>query len=287
MKHVIPKDISSPGTFEGMSRYRPPLCFELEGRTFDLVMDDGYDCVLSFKDRSVLEFGVSGESREYFYDCLKADENTYFVNFEMEGQEQRTGMSLILDMEQSLVTACRCTIGSNPKWPRMPRPEFIFGGIRKEDGTVPSIRHGYTNEMVGRAISWEYGTLNAVHVYSSERYYRLTVTEEMLERVKRDNPDEYGFLSTRNQETIDEEPVSMIKVKEGIFIFGANEEMLFRTRGTGNNLLFLMNLNRMYDVGRSFGYNAEGNPENYTFGAFGKYYDASELLARDSTEYIR
>ena len=32
----------SPGKFEGMSQYRPPLNFELVGRSFELIMDDGY-----------------------------------------------------------------------------------------------------------------------------------------------------------------------------------------------------------------------------------------------------
>ena len=63
--------------------------------------------------------------------------------------------------------------------------------------------------------------------------------------------------------------------------------MACRERGHGNNLFFLMNLNRMHDVGRSFGHNGEGKPENYTYGAFGEYYDASDLLARKTTEYIR
>ena len=30
-----------------------------------------------------------------------------------------------------------------------------------------------------------------------------------------------------------------------------------------------MNLQRMYDVGRSFGTNAQQEPENYCFGAYG------------------
>ncbi len=281
-------EIVSPGTFEGMSQYRPPLCFELVGRTLELVMDTGYDYELTFCDRKTLRYGEKGKvASEYAYDCLKADDDTYFVNFEVTGAKPRAGMSFVLDMEQSLVTANYCTVGQNPRWPRMCKPYITFGAIRREDGTLNELRHGYTDEMVGKAIHWQYGNLEVVHVYASERYYRLTQTREGMEKLKTEKPDVYERLSKRNVETIYEEPCHMIKIKDGIYVFEANEEMANRERGSGNDLFFLMNLNRMHDVGRSFGYNAEGLPENYTYGAFGEYYDASELLARESTEFIR
>ena len=51
-----------PDQFTGMlSVFRPPLVFELTGRQFTLVFDDGYDRTLVFKDRKTLSFGVSGE----------------------------------------------------------------------------------------------------------------------------------------------------------------------------------------------------------------------------------
>lgn len=287
MKKREIKELDSPASFEGMSQYRPPLCFELVGKTFELVMDTGYDYDLSFRNKKVLTFGTSGEEKEYSYDCLKADDDTYLVNFEVAGADPRAGISLVLDMEQSLVTECYCTVGQNPKWPKMCKPTITFGAIRREDGTLNELRHGFTSDMVGRAIHWQYGNLEVVHVYASERYYRLTQTREGLERLRTEKPDVYERLSKRNVETIYEEPCNMIKIKDGIYVFECNEEMANRERGSGNDLFFLMNLNRMHDVGRSFGYNSEGQPENYTYGAFGEYYDASALIERDSTEFIR
>jgi len=277
-----------PGGFEGMSQYRPPLCFELVGRTLELVMDSGHDYEITFSDRRTLQYGEKGRSpADYEYDCLKADDDTYLVNFEVTGAEPRTGMTIVLDMEQSLVTSCRCTVGQNPRWPRMAEPHIGFGAIRRQDGTLPRLRHGFTGDMVGRAIHWQYGNLEVVHVYASERYYRLTQTREGMEKLRTEKPDVYERLSKRNVDTIYEEPCNMIKIKDGIYVFEVNEEMGNRERGTGNDLFFLMNLKRMHDVGRSFGYNEAGQPENYTFGAFGEYYDASELLARESTEFIK
>jgi hypothetical protein len=281
-------ELVSPKIFEGMSQYRPPLCFELVGKTLELVMDTGYDYELTFSDRRTLKYGEKGrEAAEYTYDCLKADDDIYFVNFEVTGAVPRAGLSFVLDMEQYLVTANYCTVGQNPRWPRMCKPTISFGAIRREDGSLNGLRHGYSDDMVGRAIHWRYGTVEVVHVYASERYYRLMTPASALERLKIEKPDIYKRVTERNIDTIYEEPCHMIKIKDGIYVFECNEEMANRQRGSGNDLFFVMNLDRMHDVGRSFGYNDQGLPENYTYGAFGENYDASELLARDSTEFIR
>jgi hypothetical protein len=284
----VKKELPKPKQYEGMSQYRPPLCFELVGKKFELVLDNGYDYELSFTDRKNLSYGlIDGEKKVYAYDCLKAEDDTYFVNMEMVGETPRTGLSFILDMEQSLVTVEYVRVGTNPKLPKLPETEIIFGAIRREDGTIPTIRHGYTTDMIGTAIHWRYGTLQVVHVYSSERYYRLTIPKEEIERRRAMAPEGERMEDFFNKERVYEEPSDYIKIKDGIYVFSMTESMMCRERGQGNNLLFLMNLNRMYDVGRSFGHNGEGQPENYTYGAYGEYYDASDLLAKKSTEFIR
>ncbi len=275
-----------PKIFEGVSQYRPPLNFELVGKKLDLVMDDGYDCTLDFVNRKTLRYGrKDSEPKEYAYDCLKADDDTYFVNFEVTGANPRAGISLILDMEQSLVTRNYCTVGQNPRYPKLPKTEFTFGAIRRDDGTVPRVRHGYTEDLTGRAICWHYGTVAVVHVYVSSHYYRLTQTKEALARLKERNPVLYDHIT--NPEKVYEEPCDYIKIKDGLYAFSMTEFMANRDRNEGNNMFFLMDLNRMHDVGRSFGHNEREEPENYTYGAYGEYYDAPEAFALKSTEYIR
>ena len=197
-------------------------------------------------------------------------------------------MTFFLDTEQSLVTVEYIRIGVNPRLPKLPVTEIIFGAIRKEDGSIPSIRHGYTSEMVGKAIDWNYGRLTVVHVYSSERYYRLTMSREQTELMKARNPEMLASLEAQNAGHVYEEPCDYIKIKDGLYIFSMTERRNNITNGQGNNLLFLMNLNRMYDVGRSFGHDGStGLPENYTYGAYGRYYDASDVIAQKSTLFIR
>jgi len=281
---VLPRNIK----FEGMSQYRPPLNFELVGKQFELAMDTGCDYVLDFLDRKTLIYGPKdGKMNSYTYDCLKGDDDTYFVNFEVVGASPRAGLTFVIDMEQYLVTACYCTVGQNPRYPKMPKTTITFGAIKRPDGTLNPVRHGYTSDFAGNSIAWNYGPFTVVHIYSSERYYRLDFSDEDNARRAAEGVQIDPEEQKRREEHLYEEPTDCIKIKDGIYVFSMTEEMGNRTRGQGNNLFFLMNLDRMYDVGRSFGHNGDGEPENYTYGAYGKYADRTEIQMKPSTEYIR
>ena len=274
-----------PKKYEGLSQYRPPLCFELTGRSFTLVMDSGYDYVMTFKNDDELTFGKAEEEpKAYAYNCLKADDRIYFVNFEMTGSSPRTGLSAVLDLEQDLVTFVFAYEGLNPKMPRLPSLEYVFGAILKEDGTLAERRHGFTADMVGMCVHWYYATLEVIHIYSSERYYRIAIPQSFLDKMEaKGTPMEGGGPDTVN---FFEEPASYIKIKDGIYLFAFVEELMARKRGSGNSMLFVINLDRMHDVGRSFGYNADGERENYTFGAFGEPVE-HELVDKPSIYWIR
>ena len=278
-----------PEKFEGMSIFRPPLCHELTGKRFLLDLDDGYKWLLELNDQETLLFGkAEAAPRAYRYDCLKPEEITYFINFEEENTFPRIGYTLVLDLEQSLVTLAVASMGQDPKFPHMPAIRFIFGGIADEQGVSPSIRHGYTPDLVGRAINWCYGTFDVVHVYSSERYYRVAFSAKRMERLRARmeaegiNPEE----NAAQRRGAYEDYAAYIKIKDGVYLVSLLETQLCRSRGHGNSLLFLMNLNVMHDVGRSFGTNDQGQSENYVFGAFGEDYDASETLAKPSLYFV-
>ncbi len=277
-----------PEKYEGLSIFRPPLSFELAGKSFDLVMDDGFDNRLVFTDRKTLKFGPEGEEAEFEYDCLKMDDLCYFVNFEARPfPNPRRGITLILDLKESLVTAAYATLGLDPKFPRMPSVDIIFGAIRREDGTLPTKRHGYTDMLLGKSIDWNYGSFNIAHVYQTERYYRVSFTPRALERIRRNNPQMMAGADGRPviREAY-EDYAEYVKIRDGLVAVSLLETNLCRRNGHGNSLFFLMNLKEMHDVGRSFGTNGEGEDENYTFGAFGAWFDASEVKGMESMYYL-
>jgi hypothetical protein len=280
-----------PDKYEGLSIFRPPLCYELTGKTFELVMDDGYDKKLEFVDDETLVFGGSSEEKRYRYDCLKMDDQCYFVNFEERPfRNPRLGITLILDLRESLVTAAYATLGKDPKFPKMPAAEIVFGAIVRADGTIPAKRHSFTAEMAGTSIDWNYGSFNIAHVYWSERYYRVAFTPRALERIRKNNPQMMAGGGDQKKYEAPKEAyedyMDTVKIRDGLYAVSLLETNLCRRNGHGNSLFFLMNLKEMHDVGRSFGTNGDGEDENYTFGAFGAWFDAKEVREMPGMYYI-
>ena len=67
-----------------------------------------------------------------------------------------------------------------------------------------------------------------------------------------------------------------VKIRHNMYVVSFTEQSMSRRGGIGNSLLFLMNTDRLYDVGRSFGHagqfgGTEYQPENYLFGAYGEW----------------
>ena len=281
----------NPNQQTGMlSVYRPPLVYELTHKTFTLVFDDGYDRILTFRDRKTLSFGVEGEEKEYAYDCLKIADKCYYVNFEDPTLVPRTGITLVLDLMTELVTMALAHIGTNPKYPGVPSIEYVFGAVQREDGTVSGTRHGFTTDLVGKAIDWNYGRFDIAHVYATEHYYRVGASPRGIARIiKNMQPAEGEGARPRYTEPQDayEDYFAPIKIRERIYLVGLLETVKARRVGHGNSILVLMNLDEMHDVGRSFGSNSEGGTGNNTLGAFGVFYDASDVLARKSSLFIR
>ena len=267
-------------TFEGLSQYCPPRCFELTGRTLKLVMDNGYDYELVF-DRETVTWGVIGEEpRTDSYACHKADDTTFFINAEIEGATPRTGISLILDDDNALVTAIVTHQGQNPKYPYLIDLRLEFGAVEIPGVPLNPKRHGYTTDLIGKAAEWTYSPdFKITHVYRSEHYYNIIAPapEVLTEKNRRDIEETHRVAMKGYDDPT--EPAWYVKIKENMYVFTFVEEHMEKVTGPktrGNSLAFLMNFERMYDVGRSFGINGQQEPENYCYGAYGRIVDYPE-----------
>ena len=279
-----------PDQFPGMlSVFRPPLVYELTGREFSLVFDDGYDRRLVFKDRKTLLFGRLGAEKEYAYECLKSGDRCYFVNFEDVALRPREAVTLVLDLVQDLVTMCRAHLYVDPKIPGMPSADYVFGAILREDGTLNKMRHGYTTDLVAKSVSWNYGYFDIAHVYATERYYRVSFTPRGLARAYKGRPElRRGGMGGRTPSPNDvyEDFLTVIRIRDRIYLVGLLETVKARQQGAGSSILVLMNLDEMHDVGRDIS-SIGGNDGNHTLGAFGVWHDARDTLAKPSTLYVR
>ena len=267
--------------FEGLSQYREPLCFELNGKKFDLVMDNGDDYSIYFLSESKIEWRRIGEPKHCdLYECLKADETTYFVNFEATGIKPRTGISVILDTAQRLATLVKTYTDFTTKYPSLVESKFVFGAIDMPGFDLPKKRHAYTIDLLGKRIEWSYSpTFAIMHVYYHTSFVRASIAGNRAERSP--SPEEAELRA----ENPYDEPAVYIKVKDGIYIVSIIEQHMSRRGLTGNSLLFLMNLKRVHDVGRSFGLNKDRKPENYLFSAFGKWVKSDGTIEALESKY--
>ncbi len=272
--------------FYGLSRYCPPFLFELAGKQFKLVMDNEEDFFVNFATGHTLEWSTYSqmERRREYYECTKIDELTYFVNFELTDYSPRTNITLILDMENRLVTFVRTYTGFSKKYPYLVESDFDFGAIDLPGYPLPLERHGYTADLVGKRINWTYAPhMSIVHVYYCTNYIRATFMPGERPMMREVTPEEREEMERFPYD----EPTTYIKIKEGIYVVSVIEQHRSRRGDTGNSLLFLMDLVSVHDVGRSFGNTPPSSgaiePENYLFAAFGEFvYSDGELEAKEN-----
>ncbi len=279
------KSLSSKYDGYSIDQYCPPPNYELAGKDFLFIMDDGYDYRLSVIDGKKLEWNLAGEApNPASYLCQKGDETTYLLSFVLEGVRPRASHSFVIDLENMLVTRAVSRMGLNPKDPYIVKTEFEFGVIAQEGVELPLKRHSFTSDLIGTAVEWTYGAhLTCVHAYYCANYYRITYPRNphIPDEIMRANWPFDGFMSLLPSS---DEPTSYIKIKDGIYLFSLTElnqnklikeHVPFRSM----NMLFLQNYNRLFQVGRSFGTiirDGEDEPVHINFGAYGRLAEVDE-----------
>lgn len=275
----------------GLDQFRPPLCFELTGKQFVFVMDDGVDYILRILDENNLEWNPEGkEPKREDYECLKADDTTYLLFFEIAGAERRTGHTFVIDLENMLVTRIIAVNGENPKFPYLNNSYIEFGAILKPDGSLTFQRHSYTDDMVGTCMQWCYGCFSTVHVYYCTNFYRITYPRDGSQ----DPALSEGMDSLVRQLPSSDEPASYIKIKENMYLLNITERNMERLLGPKglfrcDTMCFLQNYDRLYLVGRAFGnltQDGEDSEIRMAFGAYGKFTEAPEGFFTDPNPYI-
>ncbi len=258
-------------------KYVSEFNYELAGRTFHLIMDDGYQYLAQFLTGEIMAWAVQGESLKWEkYNCLKADDTTYFVVSELYGRPLRTCMTLVIDLENSLVTMQVAKQGGVPGRPRMVQADIIFGAISMPGQEIPMKRHSYTSDLVGKKITWTYssGFVNA-HIFVSEMYYRAWAFERPP--ISKDaTPEQIAQKKAgeeRESKWLYEEPFRCVKIKDQMYLGSGIEENMNKLDNSigGNNLVFLANMKDGYDVGRTFCLNSKQEPESGLFSSHGVY----------------
>ena len=93
----------------------PSIMMNYPEKTFHLIMDNGYEYIADFLSGEIVMWAQKGEPFHWEkYKCLKSDDTTYFVVMELFDQPLRTCQTLVLDLENSLVTMHTAKQGEIP-----------------------------------------------------------------------------------------------------------------------------------------------------------------------------
>lgn len=257
------EDLMYSTPFEGLSQYRAPYCRELEGRTFDVVFDDGYEMTLSFPSRDKILLTENGTVHMETCHCMKAEDTAYFIMVERRNATPRAGIMMVLDLNTNLVTGVFVEQGAVSDFPGLVTRVVRFGAISDGDNPLPTQRHHYTDELIGKKIEWIYNPqFRIIHVYLAPDSYCFAFNAEMrkqMEQTAREN----GREPVRSVQ----EPSIYVKLRDNLYLFSFIE----KNGGSGTEGMMIINTDRVTDVGSFFGLNPEGKPEAYMFSAYGHW----------------
>ena len=137
-----------------------------------------------------------------------------------------------------------------------------FGYIDVPGKKVPTERHAFTEDLVGKRIEWTYNpNFKITHNYKSKNEVYWTIDDpEMKARMEAARGDQ-------PPREIKPEYCFQIKLSDYMYIFSWIEA------GSGTEGFLVINADRVHDVGCFFGSNPEGKEEAYCFAAYGKVLD--------------
>lgn len=255
--------------FRPLEQFRAPFNFELSGKSFHLVMDDGSELSLVFMDGENFQWAEKGKSYVWdTYECMKADDTTYFVHVAPAMYKGTVHYCLILDLMQGLVTQIKTEEQRIPEYPKLMHLEPLFGAIKYVGRPLPEKRHFFNNTMVGRQITWHYNPgFSMKHIYCKPNLYRLPQYdvaginkryEDATDPKEKNRLKVYVDRFERCMKTYPfcEEPCFHITVNDhlNLFAFCEENENVYDPLHIvgGGGLILLQDIDRLTDVGLSY-----------------------------------
>ncbi|MEY4640433.1 MAG: hypothetical protein RLZZ227_427 [Pseudomonadota bacterium] len=166
----------------GMGGYKSERVEALVGKALTVRMDNGGPAIdYVFDEGLKLRWKYSGDSnwREAFYEMYEPDEALYFFAHFLDAEFPRSCAMVALDMKNGLSTLVKGTTGT-PYRNNETTPHYYFGVFDMEGITAPRyLRHGWTDELVGEAVTWNYQPgnpgLTSMHLYLTPHSYSWVI----------------------------------------------------------------------------------------------------------------
>jgi hypothetical protein len=227
----------------GMGGYKTELISKFAGRRMTVRMENGGPVLeYQFTDGKKLQWRYEGNTnwREAWYEMYEPDEDLFFFAHLLDAEFPRSCAMVAFDMKNGLATIVKGTTGT-PYRNNETHPNYYFGTFQTEGAPTPPtyLRHGWTTEMVGEAVTWNYSPgnpgLTSMHLYATPYTYSWIIFQ----------PDGSGGMQWSS-------PGWYSKLRDGVYIMSWVEEACNGTLG-----VILFNRKTMHDAG--FGFHVGGN----------------------------
>ena len=216
------------------------------GKTLTFCGDDGFVIELRVKTATELEYRFNGETDWHpeQYRAMELDGDLIILGFYLTDSDPSAGFVFALDFINGCATCVELKIGTKHAV-RDVDPNYHFGVIETE-GLTPlrMFRHGFTNELLGRAFTWTYtDPLSSIHTYNAPHSYSWTI-------ITNDGP---GSPANRAGGYVWSSPCEYIKLRDDVYIMSFVEQ-----KWDGITDIFCLNLRIMRNVGFEFGLSLDG-----------------------------
>ncbi len=154
-----------------MAGNKGPISRFLAGKALTLRYDDGMAIEYRFDGIQTLRWRRAGDGawREERYESWESAPGVIMFGHLLSGALDHDAFSIVVDFDHALVTCLHATMGT-PYIGNEAAVRTVFGIVEMEGLTPPPRyrRHTYTDELVGRAVTWNYSPgLTSMHLYST------------------------------------------------------------------------------------------------------------------------
>jgi len=210
----------------------------LAGKAMTLRYDNGPAMDYRFDDAETLNWRSQGGGwTKARYQAWESAPGVILFGHLLEGAPNHDGHMVVVDVHHGLATCFNGHLNT-PYFANEAGVKILFGVVEMEGITPPMYRrHHLTDEMVGRAVSWNYQPgLTSMHLYS---------TPYSLSWIIFTDSDAGGMEWSG--------PAAYVKIRDGIYFLYWLEEACNGTLGT-----VLVNLRTMHDAGIGYHCGEEG-----------------------------
>ncbi len=215
-----------------------PTTAFLAGKTLTLRYDDGPVMDYRIDDAETLNWRKNGGAwTKARYQAWESAPGVIMFGHLLEGEPNHDGHMIVADFHHGLVS-CFNGFLNTPYFANEAGVKTLFGVIEMEGLVPPKYRrHGFTDEMVGRAVSWNYRPgLTSMHLYSTPHTVSWIIFTDA----------DAGGMEWSG-------PGAFIKIRDGLYFLYWLEEACNGTLGT-----ILVNMRTMHDAGIGYHCGEEG-----------------------------